>query len=739
MTAQIRHLPRPASGEGETALAAYSPAELVSRLAPHQGTGAGGHDMFLCTCKLASILVPGRNVSAYIDAIAQPDRAFASVDMINTMAELGFNPESTHQSPERIDARLFPALTWDDAGRPIVLLSRRPEGGFVVFVPDADGGRMHDSEAHELRRKRRVIVFPKLREDRAWSWDYVRKTRTQSWSKTQFLRYSRYIIYIVAFGFALNFAAVLAPVFILLTYHQVIGPESLLPLWFIGGAAVIVIASEFAFRKLRVFSVAWVTSRLDYLIGTAMFDKLLRLPPRMLEQTTISSQLSRIKSFESVRDFFAGPVVIAFLELPAVMISFAIIFAVAGSLGFVIAIAAIAYTLTFLLMRGVIRTAMQEAALENSKLQQFNLETIEKLDSIRSDGLEARWHAKHGDLSARTALAQHRLKGLGQMGEQLGAAFAGLTALAILWIGTKSVWAGALNPAALIATVMLSWRALSPFQALCAMIPQFEQASLSLSQINTFMQTPEESGNDGATPVQISALKGQVDLISVSIRYDDTAGPVFMGLNLSAKPGEIVAIAGPNGSGKSSVLKLLTGFQRPLLGSVRLDGFDLRQIEGQSIRRRVAYMPQDVRLFSGSIAENLRHAAPMAEDAKLVQALEDAGAKAEVLDLPHGLETDVSDDPGALLGELLCHRIALARTLLINSNLILIDEQPGAVLRAGFDRDLKRLITMCRGKRTVFFVSYRADFLRMSSKVISLQQNQAPKIGTADQFLGTGT
>jgi ABC-type bacteriocin/lantibiotic exporter with double-glycine peptidase domain len=148
----------------------------------------------------------------------------------------------------------------------------------------------------------RVIVFPVVDPNQETNWKFARQTRNRSWFQTQFRRFSKSIGIIILLGFILNLTSIAAPVFILLTYDQVIGSQAADPLIFIGAGAVVVIAIEAILRWVRSLSVAWITSRLDYIVGVALFEKLIGLKPREIEQTLVSSQLSRIKSFERCRD-----------------------------------------------------------------------------------------------------------------------------------------------------------------------------------------------------------------------------------------------------------------------------------------------------------------------------------------------------------------------------------------------------------------------------------------------------
>ena len=149
----------------------------------------------------------------------------------------------------------------------------------------------------------------------------------------------------------------------------------------------------------------------------------------------------------------------------------------------------------------------------------------------------------------------------------------------------------------------------------------------------------------------------------------------MLGVSFDVAPGQIVGVAGPNGSGKSTLLKLVGGLCRPQAGAVMLDGVDIRQIDPKELRLAVAYLPQQSRLFHGTIGQNLRIVQPTATEAELHAALEAAGALDDVLALPHGLETRVGDQRSQQLPPSLVQRLAIARTLARQAPILLLDSR----------------------------------------------------------------
>src|SRR5690606_14351286 len=139
-----------------------------------------------------------------------------------------------------------------------------------------------------------------------------------------------------------------------------------------------------------------------------------------------------------------------------------------------------------------------------------------------------------------------------------------------------------------------------------------------------------------------------LSFINAGLRYGVEGDPLFSGLTFEAMPGDIVAATGSNGAGKSSLLKMIKGMYPPQTGSVRIDGFDIRQLDPMDLRRRIAYIPQHTHFFQGTIAENMRFGNPLATNREIEIALGQAGLMAEIRSLPSGIDTVIGEDGFAL-------------------------------------------------------------------------------------------
>ena len=222
---------------------------------------------------------------------------------------------------------------------------------------------------------------------------------------------------------------------------------------------------------------------------------------------------------------------------------------------------------------------------------------------------------------------------------------------------------------------------------------------------------------------------------SVGFKAADTR-PVFVGLDVEMEPGEIVGIYGANGTGKSTIFKMVLGMMDISIGTIRVDGVDLRQLPLTELRRRVSYVPQRPRIFPGTMRQNLAFANPLASEQQINAVLAKVGIKDEIDAFANGLDHQVLGPDEERFSPSFRHRFAIARALLVDSKLFMIDEVPNTLLDGEVGVLLHRLLDEFRGERTVIFVSHRSDFLRKADRVIALRYGKVPLVRSEERRVG---
>jgi ATP-binding cassette subfamily C protein/ATP-binding cassette subfamily C protein LapB len=299
-------------------------------------------------------------------------------------------------------------------------------------------------------------------------------------------------------------------------------------------------------------------------------------------------------------------------------------------------------------------------------------------------------------------------------------------------LGALQVIDGDMSMGGLIAVMALGWRALSPIQSGFLALGRVEQIRSAIRQIDNLMRVPIERV-PGTVPPRRTILGG-ITFSFVSHRYNAESDPVLFGVNFDIKPGEVVALTGHNGSGKSTAAKLAAGLYRSQTGAVLIDGVDIRQIDPIDLRQSIAFVPQVSHFFYGTISQNMRLAVPAATDEEIEAATLEARVHDEILALPEGYATRLSEQTLSALPSGFKQKLALARAYVREAPILILDE-PGQALDEAGDQALMETIERLRGTTTVIIVTHRPSHMRIADRLIVMNAGKVQFDGKPEEFL----
>lgn len=684
----------------------------------------------ICFCALVLKLDPQCKTQRLMEALSYSDRPMDSVDFLNTMAHLGYYCRTVDTAIEDVDERLMPAVFIPHEGMPSIILGRNQELQLQFYDPISN---LVSSVPPSFERGGRVWFFQKYDENRQSISKFMRKGSGHSWFRALLGRFKGTFAQVMVAGLILNIMALATPLFIMLVYDRVIaaGAVDTLPMLALG--AFIAIGFEWKLRHIRSAGLSWLAGRLDNVVSNRIFAHLIGLSPDLIEKASVAAQIARIKTFESVRDFFSGSVFLSLLEAPFVFLSLIAITFIAGPLVFVPLGMVAAYFLLFVFIRQKVKVVIRLAAKGSSARQQFTIETFEKLEGIRVYGLGGKWQEKFRHLSGREMMSHFYLAWLGMVAETCAHALTIIAAVATVGSGVHLIWAGTMTTGALVATMILVWRVLTPFYSMCTMIPRLEQLRNSIAQVNDLLDIDTEA-EEAKSYSRLPSLKGGVSFHNVGLRYGEDSDDVFANLSFEAKPGDMVAITGGNGCGKTDVLTLIKSMRRTNSGTVRIDGFDIRQLDIPDLRRQIAYIPKNPHFFHGTVIENMRFANPAASENDVIKALQLADIWDDVRSMPAGLQSVIGMHEGMQPTSSQASRMSLARAYLHPSSLLLIDELPNTLLSGKAGENLKDYLVRAKGKRTVLICTYREDFMRLADTIVWLRGMGMPVAGPREEM-----
>ena len=442
-----------------------------------------------------------------------------------------------------------------------------------------------------------------------------------------------------------------------------------------------------------------------------------------------SAPAKAFNDLTAMRQFLTGNGVFAFFDSPWVPIYVAVLFLLHPWLGVL--------ALLFAVVQGAIawfgHSLSKEAQLISSRAQTetqgflgSKLRNVDVLVSMGMlDGLYNRWRTKQlkalllaGDAQSKTGALTALSKFVRYVQQSLS-----------LGAGAWLVVVGEISPGAMIAANVLMTRALAPIDLLVSTWPSFLTTKDAFERLRTLLQLSAP----GRTDVMKNRPVGQLTLDKVTVRVPGRDKPVLDGVSFVALPGTVTVVLGPSGSGKSTLARAMMGIGQMPEGKVLLDGRAITDWTRESLGPYVGYLPQDIELFDGTVAENIARIGQVDSDA-VIAAAEAAGLHQMILRFPKGYDTPMGQ-AGAFLSGGQRQRIGLARALYGEPSLVVLDE-PNANLDDEGEKALLNAMLLLKSKgANVILISHRPGVLSVADRVVILQDGQLVASGPRDGVL----
>jgi ABC-type multidrug transport system fused ATPase/permease subunit len=364
-------------------------------------------------------------------------------------------------------------------------------------------------------------------------------------------------------------------------------------------------------------------------------------------------------------------------------------------------------------------SAVAEASLSNAALVQAYNRQDHEVERFRREG--------QGALAAQ--LASTRIRGLFSPLINLIELAGGLI---VIGLGTWELSQGRLTLGGLLAFLTYLTQLYSPIRGLSRLTNTFYAASASAERVIELLdETP--AVRDCAQPKSLGRARGAVAFEAVSYRYPATASDALEDVSFTARPGETVALVGASGAGKSTAAKLLLRFIDPTAGRVTVDGIDLRDVSLHELRENVAVVLQETLVFHASIRENIAYGRPGATDAQIEAAARAADAHEFISELPDGYETVIGQRGRRLSGGQR-QRIAIARAMVRDAPVLLLDEPTTGLDAASSERVLEPMRRLMSG-RTTIVISHDLLNVREATTIVVLDRGRVIECGTHDELL----
>lgn len=522
----------------------------------------------------------------------------------------------------------------------------------------------------------------------------------------------------------INVLALTFPIYMLQVYDKVMSSYSIPTLWVITIAAIVALVLQAL--------LTWIRSRLLVRAGVE-FDHLLSADVLHQNLQSISTSMGRVSldegtlaDVQTLRNFMAGSTIFAFFDIPWMPIYFLILFIMHPVFGYIAVAGGVVVLLLGIMTERMTKKRIGDASLLNRKSAGFTSSAMRNADVVRSMGMVGniteRWrHINHQVIEMQTLAS----KNAGAL-QAITRSFRQSLMIFVYCAGAVLAINGQSSAGMMIAASIIMGRALSPIDQGMAAYKQSLQAWASYKRLKKMMDDEKTRPN-----MDLPDPSGE---ISVENLYFGAGGrPIIKGINFRLGAGQSMAIIGPSAAGKSTLCKLMLNIWPPTAGKVRLDRADITSWNPDKLGIFLGYLPQDVELFAGSIADNIARLG-VVDSQKVIKAARLAGVHDMILHLPKGYDTPVGEMGAGLSGGQR-QRIGLARALYGDPRIIILDEPNSNLDEEGDMRLAQSLAYMKQLKSTVIIVTHKMQILNLVDYIMILQEGQIYMWGPRQQVL----
>src|SRR6056297_712513 len=522
------------------------------------------------------------------------------------------------------------------------------------------------------------------------------------------------------FSFCTNLLMFVGPLYMLQIYDRVLSSRNETTLLMLSGIAVALLVSYGLLEFIRSKLLVRAGLQFDEVLAHPVFHRVVK------QQTAMPGTNAHValSDIDKVREFITGQGILSFFDAPWVPLFLALCFAFHPWLGFVATGGAVIIFILALTNEFSTRKVLADAGQASQGASHFASTTMQNAEVIRALGMEKalskRWLKQHDDM------LDHQAQASGRAGMVVASSKFVRMSLQVAILGTGAYLAilQEISPGIMIAASIVMGRALAPVEQAVGQWKQFVGARQSHKRLKQLFDqvVADEPRTEMPEP------KGRLSVEQLYALLPGTNDPLLKRISFTAEPGEVLAVIGPSGSGKSTLVRHLVGAMQPQSGAVRLEGTELHHWDSDQLGRYMGYMPQDVKLFRGSVAENISRFLEDVEDKEIVAAATLSGAHEMIATLSDGYDTDVGDGGNGLSGGQR-QRVGLARAVFREPSLIVLDE-PNSNLDAHGEQALANCIQeMKKRGKTVVLVTHKANLLALSDKALMLVNGQIEKFG----------
>jgi ATP-binding cassette subfamily C protein LapB len=655
------------------------------------------------------------------DSIPLKDNKLTTQDIINTLANLKYTP--TIRKNTFLDKSYpFPYLAVDKSDTVKVIVKKLDGDNYFYF----DNISKKYQQGLLPDKFKRIIHF-KFKDELV---DSVFKIKVNWFIKTV-KRFSDLLIKTFTLSFFISLFTLASPLIIMLIYGQlaIVNIEINLVLLFSGIALILTL--EIILTMYRDLIFGYLSSRFGYIINSEFMRRTIYLPLEQTDSLSKAEHLSRTKNFQNISFLFHRRIISTIFDLPFTGMMLLAIFILAGEVVYIPIASIIAFVIFSFHYNPLVSKLSQHAGQMAQEKKSFLIDSISNLENLTTPEIKRRWTKKYKEMHLLSISNNKSLAKVSNSIDVLSTAIISITVYLTIWVCVKQVIDGQLDPAGLMAVILLIWKTLSPIKSIYSLTAQFHQFKGNIKSIDQFMNINTEEVPEDFFK-QEKMIKGSIQFYQVFIRFTKDSFPSLINVDLNIAPLQTTLISGKNGSGKSTILKLILALYKPQMGQVIIDGINVQQLNPLKVRSEIFYCPNDKPFFKDTILNNFKLKNRNIKEEEILEMLDKTGAIHEFNNLPDGLHTTIDENVPTLFPKSFIKKLAISRAFLSDTRVILFDDLSLELNKAEMIIILK-LFEQYRYKKTIVIADQEPSLLFSCDYMIVLEKGKTIFKGTAKE------
>jgi ATP-binding cassette subfamily C protein LapB len=524
-----------------------------------------------------------------------------------------------------------------------------------------------------------------------------------------------------------NLLALASPLFVIQVLNRYVnfGVDATLRTLVFG--VLIAIVLEFGFREIRMRLAQGLAIKPDEGLSLAVFGTITLAKSMALDQVPPGVRRQAISGVDAIQQAFNGPNIGTVVDVPFALLFLGVLYFLSPVLALIASCFVVAMLLLGLIAMYTNRTPaaeMQQAAARGNMLIGSAIDAADTVRAFNAGGyLRQAWH-----LHIREAHALfHKMATSRGMMQSLNQTFVALMTVAIISVGATYVVAAELDTGALIGANILAARALMTVSRFAFLGESFAKARQAMDMAQKIRRLPQEPREGSA----LADYQGRISFQDIAFAYPDNQTPIFESLTVDLEPGAVLVVSGGNGTGKTTLSRMILGLIEPSRGRILVDGLELQQVATEWWRSQVSYMPQEPTFLNVTIMDNLKIANEQADEGSVNAAISAVGLRRYISETKDGFEAVIEKNGGDLaLG--IRRRLALARALITDGKLIILDEPTGGLDAEGCQAVYQVMNQLSSQGKTIITCSHDPKIVNAARFILDLNHKPVPRLVNRD-------